>query len=80
MDAVKQYQDEVRVRRALDVMDYQVQRGCSVQEACEACNVAKRTFYRWLNEGVLVDHVAGCLERAGRRWSGHGHSTRSKRS
>ena len=50
------------MRRALAVMDYQVQRGCSVQEACEACNVAERTFYRWLNEGVLVDHLAGCQE------------------
>ena len=62
MDAVKQYQDEVRVRRALAVMDYQVTHGVSIQDACNACNVAERTFYRWLNEGVLVDHLAGCQE------------------
>jgi hypothetical protein len=43
-------------------MEYQVQRGCSVQGACEACNVAERTFYRWLSNGIFdpyLDEAAG---------------------
>ena len=66
MTAVQQYKDEVRVRRALAVMDYQVEHGCSVQEACEAWNVAERSFYRWLNEGIVdadLNEAAGSRQR-----------------
>ena len=62
MEPLQQCKDEVRVRRALAVTGYQVTHGVSIRHACRACAVPERTFYRWLNEGVPVDHLVGCQE------------------
>lgn len=62
MDTLKQYGDEVRVRRALAVLDYQVEHGASIQEACEACNVPHRTFNRWVKDGLLAEYLDACRE------------------
>jgi hypothetical protein len=54
---VELYNDEVRLRQALEVMSYQVEHNCSIREACKEVGVAERTFYRWLNDGVLTDTI-----------------------
>jgi hypothetical protein len=51
------YNDEVRLQQALQVMQYQVEHNCTIREACAEIGVAERTFYRWLNEGVLTDTI-----------------------
>lgn len=58
----EQLKDEVRVRRALAVIDHQVTHGGSIRDACEACNVPERSFFRWVNQGVLANHLAECRE------------------
>ena len=59
---LSEYNRTVRFRRTLAVMRYQVENGASVQEACKACNVPERTFYRWISEGTLDDYLAECSE------------------
>ena len=59
---MEQLKDEVRVRRALAVMEHQVTHGGSIRDACEVCNVPERTFFRWVNQGVLGDYLTGCRE------------------
>ena len=57
MTDLEVYNDEVRLQQALEVMQYQVEHNCSVREACKEVGVAERTFYRWLNDGVLTDTI-----------------------
>jgi hypothetical protein len=54
------YHDEVRLRRVLAVIEHQVKNGSTVPEACEACSVSERSFYRWIGDGILADYLADC--------------------
>jgi len=57
---IETVKDEVKLQRALSVLTHQVEEGLTVREACRACNVPERTFYRWIAEGLLTDHLAEC--------------------
>ena len=61
-DAVDAVKDEVRLQRALAVLACQIEEGSTIHDACKACNVPERTFYRWVAEGVLEVHLAECRE------------------
>lgn len=62
MTPIEELKEEVRVRRVLAVLDYLVEHGCSISEACEACNVPVRSFFRWVEQGILTDYLAECRE------------------
>jgi len=55
---IEEYREEVRLRRALAVMEHQVEHGSSLREACAANNVPVTTFYRWLADGLLTDRLS----------------------
>lgn len=52
-----EYQNEVRVKRALSVMEYQVTNGGSTEDACKAMSVPVRSFYRWVREGLITEYL-----------------------
>jgi len=62
--ALEAVSDEVKLQRALRVIECQVAQGMTARDACEACDVPERTYYRWLSEGVLNSWLAEC--QAGR--------------
>lgn len=62
VEKVEAVKDEVRLQRALAVHLRQVEEGLTIREACQACNVPERTFYRWVAGGVLDGYLAECRE------------------
>ena len=65
------YHDTVRAERLIEVMRYQVANHCSAQKACEACDLAYRTFRDWVSKGIL-DRYLGEVRAA------HSNSLREK--
>lgn len=61
-DAIVEVTDEIRLQRALTVMAHRIAHGSTIKAACEACNVPERTFYDWVEQGVLGDYLAQCQE------------------
>jgi hypothetical protein len=61
-DEITAVKDEVKIQRALAVLAHQVAEGSTIREACVACDVKERTFYRWISEGLLANHLAECRE------------------
>jgi len=60
--ALEEVTQEIKVQRCLAVVEHQVRNNSSVAAACRATGVPKRSFYRWIGEGVLTDYLAKCKE------------------
>ena len=58
--ALEEITTEVKLQRAMAVVEHQVKHGTSVEAACRACGVSRTSFYRWVGEGVLTDYLAEC--------------------
>ena len=57
-DQIQQLNSEVVFQRALAVVEHQVENGSTVTEACEAMDVPRAMFYKWVKQGVLADYLA----------------------
>jgi len=60
--AIEQVNDEVRLQRALAVVEHQVRHGSTIRAACEACEVSERTFYAWVHAGALTSYLTECQQ------------------
>lgn len=60
--AIEETTTEVKLQRALAVIEHQVKHNSSVEAACRACGVSKTSFYRWVGDGILTEYLAQCRE------------------
>jgi hypothetical protein len=52
--------DELRLRRALAVIEHHVKTGEPINASCDVCNVKTSTFYDWVSAGVLDTYLDDC--------------------
>jgi hypothetical protein len=52
--------DELRLQRALAVIEHHVRTGDPINASCDACNVKTSTFYDWVSAGVLNGYLEEC--------------------
>jgi len=58
-DSIELADQLVKSEACRRVIDYRIQHPrATVEEACEACDVARRSFYTWMKEGVLDEYLS----------------------
>lgn len=54
---IEKVQEEIRYNTALRVLDIATDQHVSIENACQQAGVPPRTFYRYVQEGALTEHL-----------------------
>lgn len=54
---IEKADQHVKAMQCLKVLDHRIEHHSSTKDACEACNIPERTFYHWMNQGVLSQYL-----------------------
>jgi hypothetical protein len=61
-ESAVQLASELRLQRALAVIEHHVKTGDPINVSCDACSVATSTFYDWVRDGVLDTYLDECRQ------------------